>query len=181
MVNKFGCRIKSILNIWKIACNQFKQQFAYEIKKVTTCPETGKQLIKIKVIGKGQSITCPAEEIVVDNNFITGFSSIDIRTITYLATCDRYEALLKEEKIKKSYEIIRAKSRGNNKTVQIRHKETNEHRVVSLVDFTDSNLIDELASQDAYYLGYLAGQEQTWKDCVRLKVVSRCDQDIQNE
>jgi hypothetical protein len=46
---------------------------------------------------------------------------------------------------------------------------------------TDSNLIDELTSQDAYYLGYLAGQEQTWKDCARMRVVTHKDQDIKNE
>jgi rRNA-processing protein FCF1 len=176
MFKKCTTRIKSFFKIFKLAQHQFRTQSAYEIGNVPICQKTGQHVIEVKITGKGQSIPCLAEEIVVDNNFIMGFAPSDIRTITYLATCDRYEKILLEEKIKKSYELIRSKSRGGNKTVQLRHKETNEHMVVSLNDFSDQDLIDKLVSQDAYYLGYLAGQEQTLKDCVRLKLIARSEE-----
>lgn len=176
MRKRFGLKIKSVFNVFKMTFHQFKKQSAYEIKNISACQKSGQHIIEIKVAGKGQSILCLAEEIVVDNNFIMGFAPFDIRTITYLATCDHYEAILRAEKIKKSYEVLRSKNRGGNKTVQLRHKETNEHIIISLSDFSDGNLIDQLKSQDAYYLGYLAGQAQTWKDCVRLKFISGRDQ-----
>lgn len=181
MLKKFSNRIKVFFSICKKTLYQFNTLPAYEIRSVSVCEKTGQHLIEIKIIGKGQSITYLAEEIVVDNSFVTRFAPSDIRTITYLATCDRYETILREEKIKKTYEVLRSQERGGTKTVRIRHKETNEHLVVSLKAFTDQNLIDQLASHDAYYLGYLAGQEQTWRDCVRLKMISSENQDTRNE
>ena len=176
MFKKYTSKIKSLFDIFKRVQQQVYTQSAYEIGNVSSCQKTGQHVIEVKITGKSQSISCLAEEIVVDNNFIMGFSPSDIRTITYLATCDRYEAILLEEKIKKSYEVIRSKNRDGNKTVQLRHKETNEQLVIALNDFSNHDLIDKLVSQDAYFLGYLAGQEQTMKDCVRLKLISRSEE-----
>jgi hypothetical protein len=156
-----------------MAKHEVKHQPAYEVNNVSICPKTGNHLLEVKITGKSQSTHYLAEEIVVDNNFLLSFSSSDIRTITYLATSDRYETILREEKIKKSYEIIRGRSNKGNKQIQIKNKLTNEIRVISLCAFNDPELIDSLNSQDAYHLGYLAGQEQTWKDCVRLKIISK--------
>lgn len=178
MIKKFSKRINTLVSHAKTVFCQIYNQPAYEISNIFSCQKTGKQVIEVKITGKGQSLQCNAEEIVVDNTFINCFSPTDIRTITYFATCDRYEKLLQDEKIKKSYEIIRTKNRSGNKTVLIRHKETNECKVISLCDFIDGNLIDSLISQDAYYLGYLAGQEQTLKDCAKLKVISNKNQDL---
>ena len=54
----------------------------YEIRNVSTWPKNSRHILEIKITGKGQSISSLAEEIVVDNNFIMGFSPADIRTIT---------------------------------------------------------------------------------------------------
>ncbi len=181
MFKNLNIRLKVFLKLLKTTMLQFRIQPSYEITKITNCQKTGKQMIEIKVVGKSHSIACLVEEIVADNKFIAGFSPTDIRSISYLATSERYEALLKAEKIKKSYEVIRGKKCGNQKMILIRNIETNEHRVFSLGDFADRNVIEELNSQDAYYLGYLAGQEQTWRDCVRLKLIANKNSDSANE
>lgn len=178
MLKKLWYKIKSVFDAFKLASHQFKNQTAYEISHVSTCPKTGQHILEIKVTGKGQSISYLAEEIVVDNSFMMGFSPSDIRTITYLATSDRYETILQKEKIKKSYEIIRSKNRTEKKTIQLRHTENGEYIVVSLNDFADHHLIDKLTSQDAYYLGYLTGQEQSWKDYMRLKLIPKSQSDL---
>lgn len=116
---------------------------------------------------------------MVDIHFLMGFSAADIHTITYFATCDRYEAILKEEKLKKVYELIHSRSKNGEKTIQLRHKITNEISTF-LRDFANLNLIDSITSADAYHLGYLAGQEQTWKDYVRLKLISNNNQEKSN-
>ena len=67
MFKNFGSRSK-IYIAFKAAFHQFKNQSAYEIRNVSVCQKTGQHIIEIKVTGKGQSISCLAEEIVVDNN-----------------------------------------------------------------------------------------------------------------
>ena len=155
----------------KQASTQLKKQSAFEIKYISTCPTTMRHLIEVKINGKGQSISCMAEEIASDHNFLAGFPPADIRTITYLATSDKYEAILREEKIKKSYEIIRSKSINNKKNILIRNKFTGETFRKSILDFSDQDLIDHLDPRDAHHLGYLAGQEQTFRDLIRLQTI----------
>lgn len=62
-----------------------------------------------------------------------------IRFFGFFPLSDKYEAILYQEKIKKS---------------------------------ADQDLIDNLESKDAYHLGYLAGQEQTFRDFACLKLLS---------
>jgi hypothetical protein len=147
--------------------NYLKRQFPYELKNTYACKETGKHLLEIKISGKSQSISYLAEEIAIDDDFITRFSPTDIRTISYLAACDKYETILQEEKIKKSYEIARSKNINGNKTILLKHKITDESIIVLLKNFANSDLIEKLDAQDVYQVGYLAGQEQFLKDNVR--------------
>lgn len=181
MFRKCLQRVRLFFDALNLAIKQFKTQSSYEILHVSTCPKTGRHFLEIKITGKSQSITYSAEEIVVDNSFILGFPPGDICTITYLATCDRYEKILQEEKISKCYELIRARSRTGEKTIHLRHKHNGEHLLIALNSFADSNIIDQLVSQDAYHLGYLAGQEQSLKDSIRLKLIARSQQDAINE
>lgn len=53
--------------------------------------------------------------------------------------------------------------------------------MLSLCDFANDEIIESLTSKDAYYLGYLAGQEQTWRDCMRLKLISSSDRNYSDE
>lgn len=182
MLKRISLKVSSFVDGLKIVFTQFKTQSAYEIRNVFVCQKTGKQIVEVKITGKSNSIVCSAAEIAEDDSFIGCFSPLDIRTITYLATCDQYEIFLQKEKMRNPYEIIRSKKNNHgDKTIKLRHKETNEYRVVSVADFVDQNLINDLSSQDAYYLGYLAGQEQSWKDCVRLKLISRVDRNFSDE
>src|SRR5579872_4854635 len=120
MYNKIILKIKFFVRKIKELSIQFKKQYAFELKNISTCSETMGHLIEVKVNGKGQSISCLVEEIISDDDFVAGFSPVYIRTITYLATCDKYEAILREEKIKKTYEIIRSKNIYDKKTIMIR-------------------------------------------------------------
>jgi hypothetical protein len=171
MITKMVSFLRSLSEAFKRTFHQFHKLSAYEIKCVTTCPKTSKHLIEVKIMGKSQSLVCLAEEISADDSFIMRFSPADIRAITYLAMSDRYETILEEEKIKRSYELIRSRDVKGTKTIKIKHKMTGEVSVISLQNFNDSKLIDNLEAHDAYYLGFLAGQEQTWKDCVRVKLI----------
>ena len=92
---------KSLLATIIATFKQFKSQYAYELKSVAQCTATHKHRIQVKITGKGQSLNCYAEEIASDNKFLLGFCPTDIRTIVYLATSDKYEAILEKEKVKK--------------------------------------------------------------------------------
>lgn len=172
MIKKFIHTIKSISKTLKLTSNHFKKQFSYEISNVSTCKQSGKHLLEIKIFGKSQSVSSLAEEIAIDDGFLAGFSPLDIRTICYLAACDKYEKILREEKIKKSYEIIRSKVINGNKTVRLKHKDTGESIVITIKNFANCDLIDTLDPKDVYQIGYLAGQEQSWKDRMNLKIIS---------
>src|SRR3990167_3023012 len=163
-----------LLDTLKTTFQQFKNQFAYELKVITPCPITGKHRVQVKITGKSQRLNYYADEVASDNNFLSGFCPTDIRTIVYLATSDKYEAILKEEKVKKTLEMIRSKNINGNKTVQFRDKETGNHIIKTLTDFNDINIIDKLSSHEAYKLGYLAGQEQSCVASRRLKLIT-CD------
>lgn len=171
MLKRIWYKINLFFDAFNLAARQFKNQYAFEVMKVSTCSKTHQHKLEIKIIGKGQCVYYSVEEIVADNNFLIKFSPADIRTITYLAACGRFEAILEKEKITKSYEIIRSGNRKGQKTIQLKDKYTHEHIIVSLKDFGSSDLIDKLNSQDAYSIGYLAGQEQTWKDTARIKLI----------
>jgi len=149
-----------------------KKQYKYEIIKVTTCKKSEKHLLEIKIVNKSQSLSYLAEDIAADNDFITGFSPLDIRSISYFATCDKYEKILAEDNIKKTFELLRADSINGNKAIKIRNKNTEKCNVILLKDFSDSDLIEKLNSQDAYQIGYLAGQEQGLKDITRLRLIN---------
>lgn len=155
----------------KTTLKSFKNQYAYELKSITPCTITNKHRIQVKITGKGQGLNFYAEEIASDNNFLLGFSPTDIRTIVYLATSDKYEAILLEEKIKKTLEIIRSSTIEGSKAVQFRDKNTGNFFIKTLKDFNDINIIDKLTSHEAYKLGYLAGQEQSSLFSMRLKMV----------
>ncbi len=170
-------RIKSIFKTLAAALQWSNSQPAYEIKNISISPETSKHIIEMKLIGKAQSITCTAEDIAGDNNFIMRFSPADIRTITYYATADRYELMLNQVNNSRSYEIIRSKNINGNKTVQLRNKLTNENIIMPLKEFSKSDLIDELNSEDVYYLGYLSGQEQALRDYSRMKLITTFNHD----
>lgn len=172
MIKKFIHVIKSISMTVKATSNHFKKQFPYELNNVSTCKQSDKHLLEIKISGKSQSISCFADEVAVDDGFITGFSPADIRTICYLAACDKYEKILREEKIKKSYEIIRSKVINGSKTVRLKHKDTGESVIITLKNFANCDLIDTLDPKDVYQIGYLAGQEQSWNDRMKLKIIS---------
>jgi hypothetical protein len=129
-------------------------------------------MVEAKVIGKGQSISCLAQEILADNDFIVCFSPADIRTITCFAMTDKYETILYQEKIKKSYDIIRSKDMSGKKSITIKNKLTGDLIVKSISDFADGDLIDNLESKDAYHLGYLAGQEQIFRNFAHIKLLS---------
>lgn len=175
MIKKFIQTVKSISKTLHTTFTHFNKQFPYEINNVSTCKQTGKHLLEIKISGKSQSILYLAEEIAVDDGFIAGFSPADIRTMCYLAACDKYEKILREEKIKKSYEIVRSKIINGNKTVRLKHKDTGESIVITLKNFADCDLIDTLDPKDVYRIGYLAGQEQSSKDSGRLKIIPQSD------
>lgn len=172
MFRAFKYRFDEFVSALRAASDQLKKQFLYEVKKITVCPKTDKHLIAVKVVSKAQGMSCFAEEIVADESFLTGFSPRDIRDITYHAVCDKYEAILEKEKIKKSYELIWSRSVDGDKAVTLKNKKTDESITVALKSFTDSNLIEKLDSQDAYNLGYIAGQEQALKDILRLKIIN---------
>jgi hypothetical protein len=166
---------KSLLENIKATFRQFKNQYAYELKAITPCTITNKHRVEVKVTGKGQNLNFYAEEVASDNNFLLGFCSTDIRTIVYLATSDKYEAILAEEKVKKSLDLIRSKNIDGNKSIQLRDKKTGNIIIKTLKDFNDLDIIEKLTSHDAYKLGYLAGQEQSWLSSLRLKVIKKHD------
>ena len=85
---------------------------------------------------------------------------------------DKYESILYQEKIKKSYDIIRSKDMSGKKSIIIKNKLTGDLIVKSISDFADGDLIDNLESKDAYHLGYLAGQEQIFRNFAHLKLLS---------
>jgi len=172
MLKKFISNVKVFIFAFFKTFAQFKKQYAFELKNITTCSKTGRHLVEVKIIGKGQSILCVAQDILSDADFIVGFSQKDVSLITSYAISDQYESFIYQEKIKKAYEIIRSKNQGGKKTVLIRHKLTGDSIIKSLSDFADEDLINHLESKDAYYLGYQAGQEQTFRDFARLKAVS---------
>lgn len=169
---KLHSDLAAFFSVFKQTLEQFKKQYAFELKNISTCSKTAKHLVEAKIAGKGQSVLYLAEEVVADNDFVMGFSPSDVRTITYLATCDKYEAILREEKVKKSYEVIRSKNIDGKKTVMIRNTLTGDSVIRFIQDFSDLNLVDNLDSKDAYYVGYLAGQEQTFRDFARLRLLS---------
>lgn len=166
--------VKLLLDTLKTTFQQFKNQFAYELKVTTPCPKTGKHRVEVKIAGKSQRLNYYADEVAADNKFLSGFCPADIRIIVYLATSDKYEAILEEKKIKKKFEMIRSKTINGNKTVQFRDKKTGNHIIKTLKDFDDVNIIESLSSHEAYKLGYLAGQEQSWIVSHRLKLIT-CD------
>lgn len=172
MLNKLASVIRTFVNSITQVFAQFEKQHAFELKNILTCPKTAKHLVNVKVIGKGQDISCLAEEIIADNSFVMGFSQTDVRTIAYLATTDRYEAILREEKIRKSYEIIRSKNLNGKKSVVIRNMLTGDSVLKEIQGLDDNELIENLKSKDAYHLGYLAGQEKTFQEFARLRVLS---------
>lgn len=172
MLKNFTSRIRVITNTWIEILSQFKNQYAFELKDATICSLTSKHIIEIKVIGKGQSISCLAENVVADDNFLIGFSPCDIRTIVCLAMTDKYEAILQQEKIKKSHELIRSQSKRGEKTIVIRNKLTGHSSIESISNLANGDIINDLESQDAYYLGYLAGQEQIFRNFAHLKMTS---------
>jgi hypothetical protein len=163
--------LRSINNSIKAATTNLKSQFPYELVNVSTCKQSDRHLLEIKISGKSHNITYIAEELVADDDFILGFSPPDIRTICYLAASDKYEKILQDEKIKKSYQIIRSKSINGDKNIKIVHKTTGDTKLVSIKSFYDSELIENLDSKDVFHIGYLAGQEQSWKDIMRLKII----------
>lgn len=154
------------------AARAVKCAFPYELIKVTSCSQTGRHLLEIKITGKSQGAYYLAEDVASDDGFISLFSPRDISVICYLAACDKYEKILEEENVKKTFELLRGSSRGGGKSIQLRNKINGEISVISLREFSDKGLIESLESKDVYQIGYLAGQEQTLKDVARLKILA---------
>jgi hypothetical protein len=76
--------MQSISQTLRTATTHLKRQFPYELINVSSCKQSGRHLLEIKISGKSQCISYIAEEVALDDDFIMGFSPNDIRTICYL-------------------------------------------------------------------------------------------------
>lgn len=164
--------IQRIYANFRNAARNLNSSFPYEIANVTSCRQSGKHLLDIKITGKCQGIHYLAEEIASDDAFLESFSPTDIRMICYLAACDKYEKILEKEKIKKIYSLLRSSSINGKKSIQLHNKINDEITVIPLREFIDRDIIEKLDPNDVYQVGYMAGQEQTMKDMAKIKVIS---------
>jgi hypothetical protein len=175
MIKNLKQLTKKLINSAKSNIIQLKKQHKYEIIKITTCDTSNKHLLEIKIVNKCPTLSYLAEDVAADDDFISGFSPLNIRSISYFATLDKYEKILSEDKIRKTFELLRSDSINGNKAIKISNKNTREYKVILLKDFSDSDLIDKLNSQDAYQIGYLTGQEQGLKDIKRISLNKEID------
>lgn len=120
--------------------------------------KTGKNLLKIQIIGKASVFECTPEEIVSNDKLLEAFSKKDIRTITYFATQEikkpKYKILLQEFREGINRMIFKIAAPNLAEPIE----KTAEQ--ISL----DKNLINKLSAEDAHFVGFTTAAEQAIRD-----------------
>lgn len=159
--NKIKTFIHDVLSDFSNSKDDLKKQYHYEIFDVSFKPKENKHHIEIKLSGKAQSSFFWAEELAANKKYIDRLSPNDLKTVTYLATCDHFS----NTKFEPMYRLFRVNSPQNTeKKIGVENIFTGRKEIKSLEAITNSNFLARLHFLDVFQLGYFVGQEQVRKN-----------------
>ena len=134
---------------------QYYSSFSKNLYKITDkkiCDITGQTILSIQVAGKGIFLTLNPTQIAADDKMLSGFSAVDIRTITYLAC-----------KAHPTYKILtHSFSARHKKQMLVIENTKNQPELMTLSAqalSTDPGMIDGFSPREAHQIGFAAGMD----------------------
>ena len=139
--------VQRLLNLVSYLLEVIKQkdeQLKAKYRLVDWFERKGVGYCKVHLIGTSSVNDYAPEEIVADDDFISGFSQLDIRTITNLANYERYKPKSVVTTIYHEDRIVEITERGKATTTIINEKIQDK--------------IEEFSKRDAFNLGRIIGE-----------------------
>ena len=137
--------------------NEILKRTQYEILNIYVCQKTSVTKAEIKLAGR-HIIEKNIAEIVTDFNLLEGFDKKTIRTLTYLATVERFEPAY-------SIALQQLGNEVDDYILEIRSKNGKKISNKKASEMTkDKSLIAKFSPLDANRIGYLAGIKDTVKE-----------------
>jgi hypothetical protein len=139
----------------------------YKIVGKEICKDTSNELFVIQVYGKNVFLRMTPNELAADDKMLSGFSALDVRTITYFACKEHLKSDQQKTPQSKQnvlYRIIAMTfSRRHKKQMLVIEQENKAEIISASVSDISKNpeMIDGFSSRDAHQIGYVAGIEAT--------------------
>jgi hypothetical protein len=142
-----------------------QQVYLYKIVDKEICKKTQQEQLLIQVAGKNVFLKMTPKEIAADDVMLKGFSSLDVRTITYFACKEHFEVKQQSAQQPKQnilYRIVAMTFSRRKKKQMLVLEQTDKAEVITTSVQTVSNnleMIDGFSPRDAHKIGYVAGVE----------------------
>ncbi|MFC3908546.1 hypothetical protein ACFORL_05585 [Legionella dresdenensis] len=140
MVQRLTNIVASLLEIIK----QKDEQLKIKYRLVDWVEKNGTGYCRIQLVGTSVVNDYTPEEIVADDDFISGFSHFDIRTVTNLANHEKYKPKAKIMFVKHEENCVGIKENGQIQDINI--------------DNGIQSDIKKFSQNDAFILGRLLGE-----------------------
>src|ERR1700722_8777186 len=133
-----------------------QQSYLYKIIDKETCKKTNEEVLRIQVAGKNVFLKMTPKEIAADDDMLRGFSPLDVRTITYFACKEHFEAKQQkavEPKRNILYRIVAQTFSRRQKKQMLVVEQVDQAEVITASVQTISNnpeMIDGFSSRDAH-------------------------------
>lgn len=148
---------KNIKDLWKKSINKP----TFELVEFKEDPNSLKTILFYKVVNKATfPLSALAEHLVEDNELISMFSQLDVRTITFFATKDKL--MSQNCKNKNIYEIImQAYSEDGEAKIIFKDLQTNQTKIkLAKKIFSNETLFSKFDKKDLLQIGYLVGYHE---------------------
>jgi hypothetical protein len=147
--------IANFINLFVSSFREFfeegKRIFPFKVVDAKYCPEKRQTIFVIKTAGQNIVIEKAAQELVLDDAFLSGLSPLDSRAITYMACI---------EKNAPENTIVAAEysDEHNDMLLHVKDNKNNEIKIMTAHEASkNKSLIKKLTQDDAHRVGYLFG------------------------
>jgi len=167
-----GNQLKSIVDYFTWLFKQYQTHqeqsqatFLYKIVDKEMCKKTSQEIFLIQVAGKNVFLRMSPKEIAADDVMLKGFSPLDVRTITYFACKEHFEAIQQKAHQPKQNILYRIAamtfSRRQKKQMLVIAQENKGEIITTSVTNVSNNpeMIEGFSPRDAHKIGYAAGVE----------------------
>jgi len=157
----------TLLKHYQAIQQKFQIPSLYKIVGKEICKDTSNELFVIQVYGKNVFLRMTSKELAADDKMLSGFSPLDVRTITYFACKEHIESNAQKAPHSNRnvlYRVIAMTfSRRHKKQMLVIEQENKAEIISDSVANISKNpeMIDGFSSRDAHRIGYAAGIEAT--------------------
>ncbi len=148
--------------------------YIYKISGQERSKKNGEELLIVQIVGKDVFTRISPRELVADTAILSGFSQLDVRTITYLAY--QHQKRKTEKQPESKFKILaQFFSRDKQKEMLLIKEKYKETQIVKSVQEISNNpeFIKKFSPLDAHTIGFVAGMEQAINDIEKIQDVKR--------